>query len=95
MCFITQPFIENAIKHGMKGDPYQKLKIRIEALKENDWLVIRIYNTGRWGKNDAEFGLGIKNVNDRLNNAYGNRHNLSILQIGDEIMVELKIQSNE
>ena len=95
LCFITQPFIENAIKHGMKSNPYGKMNIKVLAKQENNWLVIQIFNTGRWKNNNIEYGLGIRNVKERLDNAYKNRHDLSIYQINDEIMVELKIRFDE
>jgi sensor histidine kinase YesM len=42
LCFLTQPFVENAIKHGMKSNPYGEIEINVEASKINDYLLICI-----------------------------------------------------
>ena len=93
LCFITQPLVENAVKHGFKSEGNGRIKITIEAFKEDNWLVIRLTNTGKWNQDNINRGMGIKNVRERLYNAYKDKSNLSIYRDRNEVIVELKIQS--
>lgn len=76
VAFILQPFIENAIKHGMKSSP-DYLEITIRAAITNGKLTIEIRNNGEWIDSDEE-GIGIKNVFERLKNAFNGQYSLNI-----------------
>jgi two-component system LytT family sensor kinase len=95
LCFLTQPFVENAINHGMKSNPYSKNQVKIEASKIDNWLVIGIYNTGTWKNDKGNEGMGITNVKERLTNAYPNSHSLKIDHDGSMVKVEIKIPYHE
>lgn len=95
LCFLTQPFVENAIKHGMKSNPYEKVGVNVLALKVNNSLVIRISNNGKWRNNQDEIGTGISNIKERLNNAYPNSYSLNIVEEDNLVKVELIIPYHE
>ncbi|MFH0761241.1 MAG: histidine kinase [Bacteroidota bacterium] len=80
LCFLTQPLVENAVKHGMKSDPYTGMNIKIKADIEQEQLAITITNSGRWIENDEDGGTGIANVRERLENAYPGHYTLSFTQ---------------
>jgi len=91
LCFLTQPLVENAVKHGMKSDPYSGMVIRIKAFREQEQLAITITNTGRWVENDENGGTGIANVRERLENAYAGHYTLSFTQEEGNVKVFLVI----
>lgn len=77
IAFLLQPFVENAIKHGFKS--YNEiLIINIDCTCLNGTLSIKIENTGKWVEKKESTGTGIKNVFNRLNNAYPGKHSVSI-----------------
>ena len=95
LCFITQPLVENAVKHGMKSNPYGKIDISIDAARHDEWLMINIRNTGTLENNGTGTGIGITNVKDRLNSTYPGKYFLEITQDGPMVKVEIKIPCHE
>jgi hypothetical protein len=80
LSFLIHPFVENAIKYGMKTSP-MPLRIHIHASAGYGLLRIKISNTGSWLEARTEFertshgtGTGMENVRARLENAYPNRY---------------------
>jgi len=67
-CFITQPLVENAVKFGLQKNP-KGIKIRMNLFQSDENLIIEVSNTGKlidgWS-----MGIGLQNINERLNNAY-------------------------
>lgn len=86
---MLQPFVENAIKHGMRSSP-DFLEISISAICNNGKLTIQIRNNGQWIASNEE-GLGIKNVFDRLQNAFPGKYSLSISKETGNVCVEITI----
>jgi two-component system, LytTR family, sensor kinase len=95
LCFLTQPFVENAFKHGLKSNPYGKINVKVDATKENNSLVIVIQNSGKWISNKDSLGTGVTNVRERLNKAYPEKYSLNIFEVGNTVKVEIKIPCNE
>ena len=95
LCFLTQPFVENAIKHGMKSSPYNKIEIVVEASVDGPNLVIIVTNTGKWKENEGDDTTGIKNVKERLDNAYPGNYSLNISDETGHVKVEIKVPRNE
>ncbi len=87
--FLLQPMAENAIKHGFKGG-IDKLHLLVNAIIENGYLSIRIENDGAPIKN-IEFGLGLKNSEERLTNSYGNDYTFKVIQENHLVVNEIKI----
>ncbi|MFC2107279.1 sensor histidine kinase [Bacteroidota bacterium] len=89
LSFSIQPFVENAIKHGLKSNP-DKLKIFVNSYIEDQKLVIEVENNGYWIPNDNN-GLGINNVKMRLKNGFKDRHSFNIHKGADFVRVRIKI----
>lgn len=80
--FILIPFIENAFKHVSKGNN-QDHWIRIDLKIDTTQLVLEIENSvgmehGFLEKNTQQKGIGLVNVQRRLDLLYPNRHQLVI-----------------
>lgn len=87
--FLLQPMAENAIKHGFKGG-IDKLHIQINAAIKDDFLTIMVCNDGTSLEN-LHFGLGLKNSEERLSNAYGNNYTFKLIQEKNLVVNEIKI----
>ena len=94
-----QPVVENAIKFGMQTSP-MPLKVNINALINNGRLTLSIINSGKWVNPDSSNAncnpgtrKGLENVRKRLENAYPDKHQFSI--INNENNVEIKIEIDE
>ena len=92
LCFLIQPLVENAVKHGIKSSKPNKLKIRLHTFIEDPWLNIHIDNTGKWGASRFGNGTGLQNIKDRLENAYPSRHRFKISEENDWIKVTIQIK---
>jgi len=97
LSFLIHPFVENAIKYGMKTSP-MPLRIRIHASAKNGLLRIMISNTGSWLDDRTEFersfhgtGTGMENVRARLENAYPNRYRLETMECDGWVQALLEI----
>ncbi|HBE42979.1 MAG TPA: hypothetical protein DDW27_17605 [Bacteroidales bacterium] len=88
LCFLLQPFVENAIKHGLKNSP-SGIALAIRSYIIDNELHLEIDNTGRWIPETEESGTGIRNVADRLATAYPGNHTFEI-EKGDK-MVRISI----
>lgn len=83
------PFVENAFKHGdMKNA--QAMSINVFA----DDTALRFYMSNAVGQHqkDAVGGIGLENVQRRLELLYPNRHSLHIQQTNDIFEVQLEIR---
>ncbi len=89
--FILLPFVENAFKHVSKGKT-QKNFIRMDlAVKENKTLEMKIENSRGTEINTTSSGIGLKNVQRRLNLIYPHRHTLTIESDHEVFVVALTI----
>ncbi|MGF7230806.1 sensor histidine kinase [Arachidicoccus sp.] len=87
------PFIENTFKHGISYN--EKCRIDIQITIKDDQLVLETENRIFPPKVIREFGgIGLVNVKERLRILYGQRHHLSVLNIGKSFKVKLQIQLN-
>jgi LytS/YehU family sensor histidine kinase len=80
--FMLQPFVENALRHGMRQQP--QLRVDISARTQADQLILRIEDDGTglaqdWEERSAN-GLGIANSRARLRQLYGSASSLAITQ---------------
>ncbi len=88
---ILIPFIENAFKHG-KIDEETPLTIHLTSTDRSlEFSVTNAINTSHYIK-DQTGGIGIQNVQRRLDLLYGENHSLQIDQQELSYRVELKIQ---
>lgn len=104
---ILQPIVENAIYHGIKKLSNQKGIIKIEGQELEDALLLRVCDNGpdigqekifylNEVLEDAqpcpeEFGIGIRNVNNRLKLYYGAAYGLHFSRQGNYTVVEMKL----
>jgi len=91
LCFILQPLVENAIKHGMKSNP-EGVRVITEAEIISGWMRITVMNTGKLDNDNIKMGTGIKNVRDRMENAYPGSHKFEIIQINNWVHAIVKIK---
>ena len=92
LCFLLQPLVENAIKHGMKSNP-GGVEVVVKSELNSDWLNIEIINTGRVNFETLKVGTGIKNVKERLGNAYPDTHKFNIIQKDNWVHARIKIKT--
>jgi sensor histidine kinase YesM len=74
---IIQPLVENAIKYGLEPK-IEGGKIEINCSCKDNFLIIKISDTGCGLDTNKEIGIGINNVSKRLNNLYGKNASLTI-----------------
>jgi len=91
------PLVENAFKYGIH--PTEKSTIQIEVRYENGIIHFRCenaYNNHQKVHHREEgFGIGIKNVRQRLELVYPKRYHFDIDQTDDTFIVELTLQINK
>ncbi len=81
LSFMVQPFVENAIKYGMRTS---EMPLRIVAKAEvvDRTLRLEVSNTGAWvepsGPSPYSTGTGLNNIRKALENAYPGAHRLEI-----------------
>jgi two-component system sensor histidine kinase YesM len=95
---ILQPLVENAIRHGIagKGD---KGMIIIQGERSGDRLLFKVTDNGQGipeavistllkpsepNKNEADSGIGLMNVHERLRHYFGETYGLEIESAPDE-----------
>ncbi len=96
-CFLIQPLVENAVKHGMKtsGKP---LRVRIEVTRAGEEVGIVVANTGRLlaptkGSDPAEgAGIGVQNTTERLDLAFPGRHSFRITEAEGWVRAEVRLR---
>lgn len=67
---LLQPLIENAIKHGLEPT-IQGGEVVVRATSQSGFIEITIEDSGRGFQGDAQSGLGLANVRERLAGLYG------------------------
>lgn len=78
---VLLPFVENSFKHGGSSEGEVKIKCLIR-IGENrlDLLLENTYDPDRCNSLVEYGGIGLKNVQKRLDHIYGDQYHLSILQ---------------
>jgi len=95
---ILVPFIENAFKHGVDSINISVINIKIEV--KNNQLTFKSTNTIARQKTEtmeAESGIGLKNVQRRLELLYPGKHTLNVLEEEKlySLTLTLKLKSYE
>ncbi|MCQ0111798.1 Histidine kinase [Zhouia amylolytica] len=87
---IFLPFIENAFKHGLRNTNGMTLDIDFERL--DGQLLFKCKNTFNANARSNNLnGIGVKNVERRLDILYGNKHKLDIFDKDDTYEVLLQV----
>jgi two-component system sensor histidine kinase AlgZ len=78
-CFLLQPLVENAIKHGLAGRAGRGC-ISIRAGAERGQLAIRLRDNGPGPRDDRDEsnGIGLRNTRRRLEALYPGAHLLEL-----------------
>ena len=71
------------------------MDIRVSSQIRDNWLELGIVNTGKFEPDNSRVGTGIKNVRERLENAYPGNHEFEILQREDRVHIIIKISLND
>ena len=92
--YLIQPLVENALKHGRKTSP-PPLQVRLDVRLEAETLRIDVANTGRLAsshRQNRSGGIGVKNVRERLQRLYPNRHDFVLRQENDWVRARISIE---
>ena len=88
--FIFTNFVENAIKHSLSDNSFSYVNIAFSA--EGDYLVFDCENSIPKYRTVNEYGgLGLKNIQRRLELIYGDDYNLEINETGNKFTVKLTL----
>jgi len=86
--FALQVLVENAFKHGDRAD----LGLKVEAGLEGDRLTLRVRNRGRLRSKETSKGIGLANLQRRLDLHFPARHSLSLKQDAETVVAELVLE---
>jgi LytS/YehU family sensor histidine kinase len=87
------PFVENAFKHVSHFAKGNEIKINLN--RDEGHFYLTVYNTKDTRKeSDDEGGIGLRNVQRRLELIYNGRHRLEVQDLPESFRVELTIQLN-
>jgi two-component system LytT family sensor kinase len=75
---ILQPLVENAVQHGRGADGSVDLTIRATANGDEVWVAIADLGPGMDPGHGVGWGVGLRNVDDRLCKTYGPAYALCI-----------------
>ncbi len=78
-CFIAQPLVENSIKHGLSNNPVG-IKMLIKVYSLDKYLILEVDNTGSLPSGNWSPGTGIRNILERLENMYPEKHSFNLLE---------------
>ena len=99
---IIQPIVENAVKHGAMKRPLGQVKIQTQS--QNKQIVISISDNGpgipldvlaNLDTNLSSQGLGLSNVQKRLQKIYGAAHSFNILTNSEGTTIQIAIPQEE
>lgn len=102
-----QPFIENAINHGLNG-LVEEGQITIGVHTEDNCLIMTVEDNGIgmppealeavMNRSDDDAGIGIKNVDDRLKIYFGNTYGVTLFsepEAGTRVIIRMPILTRE
>lgn len=94
---LLQPFVENAFKHGISKDS-DKQWLEISIIYSNNVIEFSVKNPKvddtSYEQSDVSEGIGLKNVQKRLDILYQGQHTLETIQDNDSFRVDLKLALN-
>lgn len=83
------PLIENACKHGILTDIERPIDISLKIT--DDYLDFSIENYINSDQKNKTGGIGIQNVQKRLELLYGNKYSLNLNHVGEKFIVNLRL----
>jgi two-component system, LytTR family, sensor kinase len=98
--FLLQPLVENAIKHGLRGEQRTGV-IWIRCIRQSDQLVVTVSDNGvgppKEKLTELEMGVGLGSTCERLARMFPDQHELSIQRLpegGTEVRIVLPLRWN-
>jgi hypothetical protein len=92
-CFLLQPLVENAVKHGLDRRGEGALEISLAARRVGDTLEIGVRNSGALKSPDpSRTGVGLETLRRRLEIHYPGRHAFQLKAKGLEVVAELDLK---
>ena len=89
--FLLNPLVENAIKHGERDGG--ALRIAIEAKGDAGGLEIEVRNSGSLRDGgDAQGGIGLANVRERVGRHFGPRGTFAIEQRNGDVVARIAVR---
>jgi hypothetical protein len=88
-CFITQPLVENSIRHGLQNNP-EGINIILKFSVIEGQMIIAVANTGHLPES-YEYGIGIKNIIDRLENSYPDNFRFTLSEANGFVIARIII----
>jgi two-component system, LytTR family, sensor kinase len=85
----VQLLVENAIKHGVNNSK-KGGHIIILGYRENNFLIIQVKNSGKMLTNERK-GVGIENLDKRLELNYGKEAKFTLQEISGEVIAEIQV----
>jgi two-component system, LytTR family, sensor kinase len=90
-CFLLNPLVENAVKHGFDNSP-KPLKIVVASRMEDDALLVEVSNTGHLGQNENGTHIGLKNLRERLAKAFPGRSSFTLTEADGWVRARVSIR---
>lgn len=70
-CFVLQPIVENAVKHGIAPlEAGGRIETQVKRMGDKLWMQVRDNGSGVSGSPAAGHGIGLQNIRERLNYFY-------------------------
>ncbi len=96
-CFLLQPIVENAIRHGV-GHREKDGVIHTTIARTGSRLELKVRDNGPGlnGKSASGHGIGLKNTRERLSHFYQDRYNLTMTEPlggGCEVSITIPYES--
>jgi LytS/YehU family sensor histidine kinase len=90
------PLVENAFKHGVSNDE-ANCWIHIDILKKNNSLIFKIENSviEKPQTNGFGNGLGLRNLEQRLDILFPNHYDLKIMKDESSYLVTMRLDYDE
>jgi LytS/YehU family sensor histidine kinase len=98
-CFLLQPIIENAIRHGISRCEESGV-IQIDANHRGSrlHLIVRDSGPGMDGRSEPGHGIGLKNTRERLAHFYGAGFEFRMATPesgGCEVLIDIPYERND
>lgn len=87
---LLQPIMENSFEHGYSYNSIN-LRVNLSISKTNKWLKIAIQNNGAPLSEKSNNGLGIRNIQERLETLFGDNFDFSFSNLKNGAGVRTKI----
>lgn len=89
---LLLPFVENAFKHGASASNGSVfIKIDLHVAGKELWLQVENSKNGKTETNGSK-GIGLRNVEKRLQLLYPDRHRLNKIESADVFLISLELQ---